>query len=120
MMLYLSTNTILGEGWYVDGGAYKHMDYDKNIFSRFQEQEGGLCVELGDDSTYLVKVLVLKCFQMYSSDVLYLDSILYVHELMKSLFSFSCMLYSQCLTKFDGRQITIRDNNHGFGKILAK
>jgi hypothetical protein len=41
----------------VDYGASKHMTCDRNIFSVFQEQEGGFHVELGDDATYLVKGL---------------------------------------------------------------
>jgi hypothetical protein len=57
MVSCLSTNTVSSVGWYVDSGASRHMTYDRKIFSRFQEQEGGMCVELGDDATYLVKGL---------------------------------------------------------------
>jgi hypothetical protein len=42
-------------GWYVDNGAWRHMTYDKSLFNVFQEQEGGMSVELGDDATYLVR-----------------------------------------------------------------
>lgn len=28
----------------MDGGALRHMTYDRKLFSRLQEQEGGICV----------------------------------------------------------------------------
>jgi hypothetical protein len=37
------------------GGALRCMTYDMSLFRRFQEQEGGMCVELGDAATYLVR-----------------------------------------------------------------
>jgi hypothetical protein len=39
-------------GWYVDSGASIHMTHEKSLFSRFQMQEGGMSVEMGDDATY--------------------------------------------------------------------
>jgi hypothetical protein len=42
-------------GWYVDNGASRHMTYDRSLFNRIQEQEGGMSVELGDDATYPVR-----------------------------------------------------------------
>ena len=36
MVFFLSTNTILGFGWYVHSGALRHMTYDINIFNMFQ------------------------------------------------------------------------------------
>jgi hypothetical protein len=78
-------------GWYVDSGASRHMTYDRKILSRFQEQEGGLLVELSDNAMYIVKGLGSISFQMPSSDVLELDSVMYVPDLTKSLLSISCM-----------------------------
>lgn len=51
----LSSNTISIVGWYVDSGALRHMTYDRSLFSRIHEQEGGVSVELGDDDTYPVR-----------------------------------------------------------------
>jgi hypothetical protein len=76
--------TVLGVGWYVYSGAWRHIMYDRKIFSTFQEQ-GGMLVELVDDATYLMKSLGSISFQMLSGDVLELDSIFYVLDLMKSL-----------------------------------
>jgi len=54
----LSTNTVSSVRWYADSGASRrHMTYDRKIFNKLKEQEGGLRVELGDDATYLVKGL---------------------------------------------------------------
>jgi hypothetical protein len=73
MVSSLSTYTVSGVGWYVDSGASRHMTYDKKIFNRFQEQEGGMLVELGDDAMYPMKGLGSISFQMPSGDVLELD-----------------------------------------------
>jgi hypothetical protein len=54
MVSYLSSNTISSVGYYVDNEASRHMTYDRKLFNGFQEQEGGTCVELGDDATYLM------------------------------------------------------------------
>ena len=45
----LSSNIVCSVEWYVDSGALRFMTYI------FQEQEGGISVELGDDVTYLVR-----------------------------------------------------------------
>ena len=39
-------------GWYVDIVALIHVTYDRSLLSMFQEQEGGMIVDLGYDSTY--------------------------------------------------------------------
>jgi hypothetical protein len=57
MVSCLSSNIVSSVGWYVDNGASRHMTYDKKLFNRFQEQEGGMRVELGDDATYPMKGL---------------------------------------------------------------
>jgi hypothetical protein len=57
---------------------------------------------------------------MPSSDVLELDSILYVPNLTKSLLSVSCMIDLQCLAKFDGQQVTITNFIHGYCLVLAR
>jgi hypothetical protein len=57
MLSSLSTNVVFGDGWYVNSGALRHMTYGRTIFNKFQEQEGGMHVDLGDDATYLVKGL---------------------------------------------------------------
>jgi hypothetical protein len=55
-----------------------------------------------------VKRMKSISFQMSSSDILELDSLLYVPDLTKSLLSISCMTDLQSLTKIDGQQATIR------------
>jgi hypothetical protein len=57
MVSSLSMYTISSVGWYVDSGASRHMTCDRKIFNKFQEQEGGMLVELGDYAMYLVKGL---------------------------------------------------------------
>ena len=42
-------------GWYVGSGASKSRTYDMALFNKFQEKEGSVRVEMGDDSFYLVK-----------------------------------------------------------------
>jgi hypothetical protein len=56
---------------------------------------------------------------MRLGDVVDLDHILYVPNLMKILFSISCMTL-QCFVKVDGQQVNIRDNSHGSSQVLAK
>lgn len=46
----------------MDGEASKHMTCDRKIFNRFQVQEEGLRVELGDVSTYIVTGLGIITF----------------------------------------------------------
>jgi hypothetical protein len=36
MVSYLSTNTVSGVGWYVDGGATRHMTTNKSTFFRLE------------------------------------------------------------------------------------
>jgi hypothetical protein len=50
MVSCVSSNTAFGIGWYVDSGASRHMTYKRSLFNRFQEQEGGMSVESGDDA----------------------------------------------------------------------
>lgn len=113
MVSCLSKNIVSGVGWYVENGAFRHMIYDKMIFNKFQEQ-GGPCVELGDDVIYLVKGLGSISFQIPLSDILELDFVLYVPKLTKSLLSFSCVTNLQCLAKFDGQQFNIKGKNQSF------
>jgi hypothetical protein len=44
----------------VDSGALRPMTYDRSLFNRIQEQEGGMSVELGDDATYPMRRV--KCY----------------------------------------------------------
>lgn len=65
-------------GWYIDNGDSEYMTYDRIIFNKFQEQEGGMRLELGDDVTYLMKGMGSIIFQMPSIDVLELNDVLFV------------------------------------------
>jgi hypothetical protein len=91
MVSCLSSNIVSSVGWYVDSGASRHMTYDRSLFNRFQEQEGGMSVELGDDATYPVRGVGSISFQMPSGDVLELSDVLFVPSLKKNLLSVSCM-----------------------------
>jgi hypothetical protein len=52
MVSSVSIYTVLGIGWYADNGYSRHMTYEEKVFNRFQEQEQGMVVELGNDDTY--------------------------------------------------------------------
>jgi hypothetical protein len=39
----------------VDNGPLRHMRYDRSLFNKIQEQEGGMTMELGDDAMYHVR-----------------------------------------------------------------
>lgn len=54
IVLCLSTHTVSGAEWYMDSGASKDMIFNKKAFSRLQEHEAGIQVELGDDATYSI------------------------------------------------------------------
>ena len=41
-------------GWYVDIGALRNVIYDMSLLNMFQEQEGGMSVDLGYDASYHV------------------------------------------------------------------
>jgi hypothetical protein len=60
----------------------------------FQEQEGGMSVELGDDATYPVRGVGSISFQMPSCDVLELDN--FVCSWVEEESSFS-VLYDRCI-----------------------
>jgi hypothetical protein len=48
MVSNLFTYTVSRVGWYVDSGASRNMTFDGKIFNKFQEQEGGMHLKLGD------------------------------------------------------------------------
>jgi hypothetical protein len=73
------------------------MTYDRSLFNRFQEQEGGMSVELGDDATYPMRGVGSISFQMPSGDVLELSDVLFVPGLKKNLLSISCM--TRCIVE---------------------
>ena len=41
-------------GWYVYIGDLRRVTQDRSFLNMFQEQEGGMSVDLGDDATYHV------------------------------------------------------------------
>jgi hypothetical protein len=49
--------------------------YDKKLFNKLQEQEGGMSVELDDDAKYTMKGVSSISFQMPSHDVLELNDV---------------------------------------------
>jgi hypothetical protein len=51
----LSSNIIFIIEWYLDNKASRHMTFERSLFNIFQEQEGGMSVELGDNATYPMK-----------------------------------------------------------------
>ena len=54
MVSFLSTSMVLGNAWYVESGAYRHMTSAHELFSILTKQDLGFRVELGDDAKYLV------------------------------------------------------------------
>jgi hypothetical protein len=101
-------------------GASRHMTYDKSLFSRIQEQEGGMTMELGDDATYPVRGVGSISFWMPSGDVLELDHILLVPGLRKNLLSISCMTDIHWRVAFEGQQCTINDCSLASLRTLAR
>ena len=78
MVSCLSSNTMSRVGWYVDSGASKHMTSNKRAFSKLQEQEESMQVELGDDATYLVAGVGSISFQRPLVDIFEVTGVLYV------------------------------------------
>jgi hypothetical protein len=92
MVAYVASNTKSSVGWYMDSGAPRHMTYDKTLFSKIQEKEGGLSVDLGDDATYPMKRLVSISIRMPSCDVLELNDVFFILGLKKNILSVSCLV----------------------------
>ena len=89
-----SSNIMSIFGWYVGSGASKSRTYDMALFNKFQEKEGSVRVELGDDSFYLVKWTCSISFQIPSSDVLGHSDGFFL-GLKKNIFSVSCITMLQ-------------------------
>jgi len=47
MVSCLSSSTRSSVGWYVDTRVLRHMTYDRSLFSKFEEKDEDLSVELG-------------------------------------------------------------------------
>ncbi|KAH9293147.1 hypothetical protein KI387_041654, partial [Taxus chinensis] len=75
MVSCLSTNTVLGVGWYVDSGASRHMTLNKAAFFRLKEQHTSMQVELGDDAKYSVTGIGSISFRMPVGEVLELHEV---------------------------------------------
>jgi hypothetical protein len=109
----LSSNTMSSVGWYVDNGALRHMTYDRSLFNRIQEQEGGMSVELGDDATYPMRgVGSISFLDTFIGDVLELSNVLFVLGLKKNLLSVSCMEDLHCMAEFDAQEVIFRRQTH--------
>jgi hypothetical protein len=104
----------------VDSGASKHMTFNKKAFSKHQEQEASMQVELSDDATYLPTGMGSIALCMPSGDVLQLDDVLYVPSLTKNLLSMSTMTNQRLMVKFDNQQVIIRDCNENPSQLFAK
>ena len=50
-------------GWCMDRGALRHITYDRFLFSKFEEQEGGMSMELRDDVSYYMREVGSISFQ---------------------------------------------------------
>jgi hypothetical protein len=87
MVSCISTSTFFGVGWYVDSGASRHMITNKSTFSRLEEQDSNMQVELGDDAKYSVIGMGSISFCMLAEKVIELHEVLYVHGLSKNLLS---------------------------------
>lgn len=101
-VLNLSSNIMSSVGQCVDSGYLRHMTYVKSLFSRIQEQEGGMILELGDDATYLLRGSNSISFWIPSSGVLEISYILFVPSLRKNILSIYCMTNIQWRVSFEG------------------
>ena len=57
MVSCLSSNIVSSVAWYVDNGSLRHMTYDKTLFNKLKNQEGGMSVDLSDDTNYSMRGL---------------------------------------------------------------
>ena len=51
MVSFLYCKIMSRLGWYVDIGDLRCITYDRSLLNIFQEKEGGMSVDLGDDAT---------------------------------------------------------------------
>ena len=57
----------MGSVWYLDSGASFHMAGDKEIFSRMEEKDLQIHIEMGDDGQYNATRIGTITFQRWSS-----------------------------------------------------
>jgi hypothetical protein len=82
------------------------MTSNKRAFSKLEEQEASMQVELVDDATYPIAG-VRSIFQMPSGGIFELIYVLYALGLTKNLLSVSMMTDLGYMAKFDNQQIFI-------------
>ena len=99
----LTTCLALVLGWYVDDKASRHITYDKPLFNKFQEQGGGMSMELDGDVSYPKRAVGSISFQMPSGDVLGFDFALFSPGLRKNLLSMSYTTNVQWTIAFEGQ-----------------
>ena len=80
-----------------------HINYDKKLFSGLQEKEGGMCMELGDDATYSMKLLGSISFSIALGDILKLTGVLFIIGLKKNLLSIYFLEDHSCRVPFKGQ-----------------
>ena len=64
MVSWLYFKIVSRIGWYADIGALRRVTYDRSLLDMFQDKEGGMSVDLGDDATYHMWWVGSISFQM--------------------------------------------------------
>jgi hypothetical protein len=96
------------------------MTFNKKLFNKFHDEDGGMQVELGNEATYLVSGLGTISLRMPLDDDLDLHVVLFIPGLMKNLLYVSTMTNMKCVSKFDHQQYTIRDCSQERRQVLAR
>ena len=96
------------------------MAFERSLFSRIQEQEGDMTIELVDDATYFMRGVGSISFQIASCDVVKLSDILFVSSLRKKLLSFSCMIDIHGRVSLEGQHCNMSHCSLANPRALAR
>jgi len=77
--------------WVIDSGASRHMTDHSKQLKTLSKGKSTYSVELGDNKSYLVKVIGLTSIKLESGSNIHLNNILFVPSLHKNLLSISCL-----------------------------
>jgi len=80
-------SSMMGSVWYLDNGAYFHMNGDKELFSELEEKDLKMHIEMGDDGKYNVTSVGTIIFQRENATPLTLNNFMHVPEPTKNLVS---------------------------------
>ena len=79
--------SMMGSVWYMDSGASFHMNENKEFFSKFEEKDLQMHIEMGDDGRDRATNIDTIIFHRESNSPLTLKDLMYVPVLKKNLVS---------------------------------